>query len=377
MPPLPGPGPLAPAPRALALGDFLPDFQLVNQRGAVTALVNKVRGRPVVVLFTPDAGKPACQQQLRAFAAAHEALSELAEIFVITGETPEQNARQASGLALPFDYLLSDPSGQTARAYGVGHNLAPSEDFTGHGAFTSFVADPNRRLLRIDRDVTDPAHAEALVAALRDLPRREGQAIAQPAPVLYVPKVLAPDFCKRLIEAYHDGGNVASGVQQDKADGSGGERIDPKFKLRRDHTVTDPALNAAIRDPVMRLIVPEIAKAFFYQVTNYEVFKIVCYDAETGGYFRTHRDNTTASSAHRRFAMTLNLNAGDYEGGALRFPEYGPDLYSPATGDAVIFSCSLLHEALPVTSGRRYVLLAFFFGADGQAMLNARPPNRR
>jgi hypothetical protein len=28
----------------------------------------------------------------------------------------------------------------------------------------------------------------------------------------------------------------------------------------------------------------------------------------------------------------------------------------------MVFSCSLLHEAMHVTAGTRYVLLAFFFG---------------
>ena len=32
-----------------------------------------------------------------------------------------------------------------------------------------------------------------------------------------------------------------------------------------------------------------------------------------------------------------------------------------------MFSCSLLHEALPVTAGDRYVLVAFMFGDDGVA----------
>ena len=47
--------------------------------------------------------------------------------------------------------------------------------------------------------------------------------------------------------------------------------------------------------------------------------------------------------------MTLNLNTGGYEGGALWFPEFGRQLYAPEAGGAVVFSCSLLHEALPVT----------------------------
>ncbi len=57
--------------------------------------------------------------------------------------------------------------------------------------------------------------------------------------------------------------------------------------------------------------------------------------------------------------MTLNLNTEDYVGGELVFPEYGPHKYRPESGGGVIFSCSLIHEALPVTSGRRFTLLTF------------------
>ena len=44
-------------------------------------------------------------------------------------------------------------------------------------------------------------------------------------------------------------------------------------------------------------------------------------------------------------------------------PEYGPDLYAPETGGAIVFSCTNLHEATPVTAGTRYALLTFLFGA--------------
>ena len=46
--------------------------------------------------------------------------------------------------------------------------------------------------------------------------------------------------------------------------------------------------------------------------------------------------------------MSLNLNTGDYEGGKLWFPEYGRQVYEIGRGGAALFSCSILHEALPV-----------------------------
>ena len=142
--------------------------------------------------------------------------------------------------------------------------------------------------------------------------------------------------------------------------------MDPTVKTRRDHLLEDPRLVGAIKLRFARRVLPEIEKAFTRQVTGVEEFKVVCYDARDGGHFQAHRDNVVERHAHRRFAMTLNLNSGDYEGGELVFPEYGPDRYCPDTGDAVVFSCSLLHRALPVTRGRRYVFLCFMFDEESR-----------
>ena len=110
---------------------------------------------------------------------------------------------------------------------------------------------------------------------------------------------------------------------------------------------------------------PEIRKAFAYDASRFEGFKIGCYRAEDEGFFTAHRDNISPATAHRTFALTLNLN-DDYDGGELWFPEYGPDRYRPAVGEALAFSGAHLHEVLPVRRGRRFVLLSFLF-ADQQA----------
>ena len=102
-------------------------------------------------------------------------------------------------------------------------------------------------------------------------------------------------------------------------------------------------------------------------MTKRERLHIARYEGARGGFQNGHRDNPTPELAHRRFALSLNLNTEEYEGGALRFPEYGAQLYRAETGSALVFSSSLLHEVLEVTSGRRYVLLSHLYGADGQA----------
>jgi predicted 2-oxoglutarate/Fe(II)-dependent dioxygenase YbiX len=111
---------------------------------------------------------------------------------------------------------------------------------------------------------------------------------------------------------------------------------------------------------VTRRIVPEMRKAFQYQATRIERYIVACYDGSEGGHFRAHRDNTTPGTAHRRFAVTVNLNDG-FEGGELWFPEFGTRRYRPPAGGAVVFSCSLLHEATPVTKGVRYACLPFLY----------------
>jgi predicted 2-oxoglutarate/Fe(II)-dependent dioxygenase YbiX len=138
------------------------------------------------------------------------------------------------------------------------------------------------------------------------------------------------------------------------------------FKKRRDVWIADPALLQILQQRIGRRAVPEIRKAFNFRVVHGEVMRIGCYDSADGGYFRAHRDNTTPYTAHRQFAMSVNLNTGEYEGGDVRFPEYARQLYRPGVGGAVIFSCSLLHEALPVSKGRRFGLFTFFYDEEGR-----------
>lgn len=135
---------------------------------------------------------------------------------------------------------------------------------------------------------------------------------------------------------------------------------DPNHKRRRDHVLQDEALIAATRARFVRRVVPAIAHAFQFKVTRMERFLVACYSEEDQGHFRAHRDNTTKGTAHRRFAVSVNLNA-DFAGGELSFPEYGPRSYKPPPGGAVVFSCSLLHQVSPVIRKQRYAFLPFLY----------------
>ena len=98
----------------------------------------------------------------------------------------------------------------------------------------------------------------------------------------------------------------------------------------------DSPLRKACMARVHDRLVPEILKAYQFRATRIERYLVACYEAETGGHFRAHRDNTTKGTAHRRFAVSINLNS-EFEGGELSFPEYGRQLYRPDRGEALAF----------------------------------------
>ena len=208
------------------------------------------------------------------------------------------------------------------------------------------------------------ADIESAFAALRELgPAEDHAGVPRHAPVLIVPRVLEPGFCRDLIAVYEQVGGRPSGVMR-QADGKTVGVLDD-FKSRRDAVIPEGPLVEGLRGRVATRLAPEMLKAFQFRVSRIERFIVACYDAEDGGYFRPHRDNTTPGTAHRKFAVSINLNAEEFEGGDLRFPEFGPRTYRPPTGGAVVFSCSLLHEATPVTRGRRFATLPFLYDEEG------------
>ena len=235
----------------------------------------------------------------------------------------------------------------------------------GGDAPTVFVIDGVFRVrARIDGPLAEAMEAARIALASIDAltPIAPGP-IRRLAPCLLIPDVFDAGLCDALIAAFYRSGGDASGML--RPDGAGGAalRVDPSAKMRRDARIADSALDQRAEAAIAARVLPEILRAVSFRVAGREAFKLVRYAAEEGGYFRPHRDNTTPDAARRRFAMTINLNGG-YEGGGLRFPEYGPEIYAPPKGGAIVFSCSLLHEATDVVRGARYALLTFFTGAS-------------
>ncbi len=224
-----------------------------------------------------------------------------------------------------------------------------------------YVLDPMLRVVRRFDFGPDANDLDALLALLQSLPNIGPPYLAlTQAPVLVVPRVFEPGLCEVLIDYYAKHDNEDSGFMRE-VNGKTVGMVDYSHKRRRDCQIDDEALRTACMRRIYHRLIPEIEKAFQFKANRIERYIVACYDGTEKGHFRAHRDNTTPGTAHRKFAVSLFLNSGNYEGGQLRFPEFGPALYSAPVGGAVVFSCSLLHEATPVIAGTRYMFLPFLY----------------
>jgi predicted 2-oxoglutarate/Fe(II)-dependent dioxygenase YbiX/peroxiredoxin len=236
----------------------------------------------------------------------------------------------------------------------------------------TFVLDQALRVVAaVDFAGKPTDHLDDVLRVVDAMPKLE--TLGTPAPVLTVPHVFEPELCRRLISYYEEHGGKDSGFMRDVG-GKTTEIHDYSHKRRADCDVSDEGLIRETQERLLRRVVPAIRQAFQFNATRIERHIVACYASAEGGHFRAHRDNTTHGTAHRRFAVTINLNAEEFEGGELWFPEFSRRKYKSTTGGAVVFSCSLLHEATPVTKGRRFTFLPFLYD-DAAAQVRER--NRR
>lgn len=321
-------------------------------------------GRYLLLAFIGSAGSGVGAAAMQAFLANRTVFNGIhAALFVLSADPADEQQKRLPETASVKAFWDFDRT--VARTYGVADEQLPFGVKS-----TLFLVDPGLRIMAV-RPLRGRDDAQAIIDLIARLPPLPAPAPAVPqAPVLVVEHVFEPALCKALIDYYNKQGAVDSGYMTQVGDKTVGV-VDYGHKRRQDCWIKDDGLMAATRGRILRRLVPQIEKAYQFKVTRLERYIVACYDAQIGGYFRPHRDNTTTGTAHRRFAVTINLNTEDFQGGDLRFPEYGSRLFRAPTGGAVVFSCGMLHEATPVTAGQRYAFLPFLYD-DAAAEIRAR-----
>jgi predicted 2-oxoglutarate/Fe(II)-dependent dioxygenase YbiX/peroxiredoxin len=345
-------GPLMP-------GDFAHRFHAPTLNGNAQFNFDSAAGQVTLMLFLGSGAWPACTAALELLARHRGLFDDEDAMFFGVSCDPADVAQGRIAKQMPGIRWFLDYDRAVSCLYGAA--TAGSDEYRPHW-------------LLLDRSQRVVARAplnqgEAIIARAAALAHDPAEPCF--APVLMVPRVFEPGLCRALIDRYETLGGEASGFMRD----IGGKTVgitDGRHKRRSDHTIEDEALKGQLMLRLRRFLIPSIRRTFQFEATRIERWIIGCYDdRDGGGHFRAHRDNTTRGTAHRKFACTINLDAEAYDGGDLSFPEFGPRTYRAPTGGAVIFSCSLLHAVAPVTRGRRYAFLPFFYDEDGARIREA------
>ncbi len=327
-----------------------------------------VAGRPVFLVFLGSPAGDAARRLIAEVNAQRAAFDDHNLMLFYVMSEPGDLERLGVEQRLPGIRYFLDYGRVIAARYGFAAATPEGEPIGADGPVETGVVAVDRALRCLQSIVVTDETVRPVIRPLVDGVRRLAawQGVApniNHAPVLVAERIFEPSFCRLLIDFYERTGGQDSGFMREQ-DGLTVGKVDHSFKRRRDCIIEDEKLREAAMSRVYRRLAPLVRRAYQYDPTRIERHIVARYDAEEGGFFKPHRDNTTKGTAHRRFAVTINLNAEEYEGGDLRIPEFGQQAYRAPTGGAVVFSCSLLHEALPVTKGTRYAYLPFLYGEE-------------
>jgi peroxiredoxin len=330
---------------------------------------NAAAGRYVVLSFLGSTSRGSSMQVVRDVEQYRFEFSDERVCFfgVITdpADFDKSNVREfVPGIRYFKDFKHFVSEGYNALSKGI----AGTQAILQYRPFTLVLDQRLRTIASIPIEDSGQGHIAKVLDVVRPLSDFPDHADANmQAPVLIVPNIFELDFCEHLIGLYDSGGGEDSGFMRDQ----GGKTVgvyDYATKRRSDFVIEDEAIRKKCMFNIHDRLAPEIRRAYQFNATRMERYIVACYEGEHGGHFKAHRDNTTKATAHRRFAVSLNLN-DEYTGGSVWFPEFGKQLFKPPAGGAVVFS--LLHEATPVTSGKRYVFLPFLYDDEAAKVREA------
>lgn len=146
----------------LKVGDDAPDFSLQGSDGKTYKLSDFKGKQAVVVAWYPKAMTGGCTAECKSLKASGEELRKFdVAYFGASVDKPEANKQFSDQLALDFP-LLSDPSQETAKAYGVLNERSMANRWT-------FYIDKNGKIAAIDQSVKPAEHGGTVAAKLKEL----------------------------------------------------------------------------------------------------------------------------------------------------------------------------------------------------------------
>ena len=161
-----GAGAIPSAAAELNVGDKAPDFALAGSDGKTYRLSDFKGKKAVVLAWFPKAFTGGCTVECKSLAANGEKIRQyevayfMASVDPVDGEKGNKAFAESEKADFP---ILSDPTKETATAYGVVH---PERGFAMRWTF--YIA-KDGTVAAIDKAVKPPTSAEDLLAKLEDL----------------------------------------------------------------------------------------------------------------------------------------------------------------------------------------------------------------
>ena len=146
----------------LAVGGAAPDFTLQASDGNTYSLADYKGKQAVVIAWFPRAYTRGCTIECKSLAENGHLIREYDVTYFMASVDPlEDNVGFAQETKADFP-LLSDPSKEVAKAYGVLHTL-------GYAKRHTFYISDSGTILKIDTSVTPKTSAEDMAATLGEL----------------------------------------------------------------------------------------------------------------------------------------------------------------------------------------------------------------
>lgn len=149
--------------------------------------------------------------------------------------------------------------------------------------------------------------------------------------------------------------------------GQVGARVNLKQKIRKDLFLKDPSTLGTVDNVIYDSLYTKVQEDFGVDIKYREPWKIGYYNSEDGGFYNLHTDDARETK-YRSISMVCALSdPDDYEGGVLHFPDLKRE-FKLKKGSIIVFDSFLMHGVTPVTNGKRFVMIGFFFTHEGRTV---------
>ena len=146
----------------LKVGDDAPNFEMKGSDGKTYKLSDFKGKKPVVIAWYPKAFTGGCTRECKALAEQGDEIRKFdVAYFTASVDEPEKNKEFAESLKLDYP-ILSDPSKETAKAFGVLNDRGMANRWT-------YYIDKNGKIAAVDQKVNTENHGKDIAAKLKEL----------------------------------------------------------------------------------------------------------------------------------------------------------------------------------------------------------------